>query len=105
MKLTESHLRNIIKEELKKVVVEGGTSGYFNPGGIDTSFYQKYVDKTASGKARSPAVTQQLSDMLTQVQQDIETMKTNPPSDKAEWSKLRNKIIDTLERMQLVGRF
>ncbi len=104
MKLTESTLRKIIKEELSKIVNEGGM-GYFEPGNIDTSFYQKHVGKTASGKARSPAVTQQLNDMLTQVQKDIETMKANPPSDKAEWSALRNKIMDTLERMQLVGRF
>jgi hypothetical protein len=104
MKLTESTLRKIIKEELQQIVKEGGR-GYFDPGNIDTTFHKKHVGKTASGKARSPAVTQQLSDMLTQVQQDIETMKTNPPSDKAEWSELRNKIIDTLERMQLVGRY
>ena len=106
-KLTESALRNIIKEELKKIVAEGGASGYFNPGDIDaseTSFYGKHVDRTASGKPRSPAVSQKLRGMLSQVQQDIETMKTNPPSGE-EFNALRNKIIGTLERMQLVGNF
>lgn len=105
-KLTESALRNIIKEELKKIVAES-TSGFFNPGGIDaseTSFYGKHVDRTASGKPRSPAVSQDLRDMLTSVQKDIETMKTNPPSGE-EYNTLRKKILDTLERMQLVGRF
>ena len=119
MKLTESMLRNIIKEELTTIVKESwadeqaAAANYRysisdkkhmkdreNPGDIDLSRHKKDVGDFMQSKRRAnSAKGKRLSDLLSTVERDIQAIKNNPPEDKSEWSKLRQEIMNNLMRI------
>lgn len=105
MKLTESTLRSIIRQELSKIVKENTNLGYFNPGGIDVpGRYGKEVQKyMGSGRAkREPQLKAQLADLYQKVQDDVQKIKTLDP-DSDEWATMRDQIIKDLERVELIS--